>query len=64
MKKRQSKTIAKYFENIFCANATPIQNVLPTSMLAPYTSSEISKTVWTLKNYKSPEMDQNNIELK
>ena len=56
MKKKQSKIIAKYFENIFCANAAPINNVLPTSMLTPITSSEISKTVWT--HYKSPEMDQ------
>ena len=29
-KKKQSEIIAKYFENIFYTNATPMQNVLPT----------------------------------
>ena len=61
--KKQSEIIANYFENIFYTNATPMQNVLPTPMSTLFTSSEIRKAVWTLKNNKSPGMDQINIEL-
>ena len=61
--KKQSEIIAKYFENIFYTNGTPMQNVLPTPMSALFTSSEIRKLVWTLKNNKSPGMDQINKEL-
>ena len=32
MKKKQSEIIAKYFENIFYTNATPMQNELTTPM--------------------------------
>ena len=38
-----------------------MQNV-PTPMLSRFTSSEIRRAVWTLKN-KSPRMDQINVEL-
>ena len=48
--KKQSEIIARYFENIFYTNATPMQNVLPKPMSTLFTSSEIRKTVWTLKN--------------
>ena len=61
--KKQSEIIAKYFKNIFYRNATPTQNVLPTPMSTLFTSSEIRKAVWTLKNNESPGMDQNNVEL-
>ena len=37
--KKQSEIIAKYFENIFYTNPTPMQNVLPTPMLTPFTLS-------------------------
>ena len=40
-----------------------MQNVLPTPMSTLFTSSEIRKAVWTLKNYISPGMDQINVEL-
>ena len=63
MKKKQLEIIAKCFENISYTNATPMQNVLPTPMLTLFTSSEIRKAVWTLKNNKSPGMDQINEEL-
>ena len=65
MKKKQSETITKYFENIFYTNATPIQNVLPTPMPALFPSSEIRKAVSTLKNTvkKSPGMDQIKVKL-
>ena len=62
-KKKQSEIIAKYFENIFYTNATPMQNVLPIPMSTLFTSSEIRKAVWTLKNNKSPGMNQINVEL-
>ena len=52
-KKKQSEIIAKYFENIFSTNATPMQNVLLTPMSTPFTSSEISNAVWTLKSNKN-----------
>ena len=56
MKINQSEIIAKYFENIFYANPTPMQNVLPTPMSTLFTSSEIRKAVCTLKNkIKAPE---------
>ena len=35
-----------------------MQNVLPTLMSSLFTSSEIRKAVWTLKNNKSPGIDQ------
>ena len=63
MKINQSEIIAKYFENIFYANPTPMQNVLPTPMSTLFTSSEIRKAVRTLKNNKSSGMDQINVEL-
>ena len=62
-KKKQSEFIAKYFENIFCTNATPMQNVLTTLMSKLFTSSKIRKSIWTLKNNKIPGMDQINVEL-
>ena len=62
-KKKQSEIIAKYFEHIFYTNATPMQNVLPTPMSTPFTSSEIRTAVWTLKNNISPGMDQIDVEL-
>ena len=40
-----------------------MQNVLPTPMSTLFTSSKIRKAVWTLKNNKSPGMDQINVEL-
>ena len=40
-----------------------MQNVLPTPMSTLFTSSEIRKAVWTLKNNISPGMDQINVEL-
>ena len=61
--KKQSEIIARYFENIFYTNTTPMQKVLPTPMSTLFTSSEIRKAVWTLKNNKSPGMDQINVEL-
>ena len=61
--KKQSKMIAKYFENVFYINASPIQNVLPTPMSTQFASSEIRKAVWNLKNDKIPAMDQINVEL-
>ena len=61
--KEQSEIIAKYFKNFFYTNAKPMQNVLPTPMSTLFTSSEIRKAVWTLKNNKSPRMDQINVEL-
>ena len=61
--KMQSEIVAKYFKNIFYTNATPVQNVLPTPMSTLFTSSEIRKWVWTLKNNKSPGMDQIDVEL-
>ena len=63
MKKEQSEITAKYFENIFYTNATPMHNALPTLMLTLFTSSEIRKAVWALKNNKIPGMDQISIEL-
>ena len=62
--KKQSEIIAKYFKNIFYTNATPMQNVLPT----PINVNTIhiirnKKSIWTLKNNKSPGMDQINVEL-
>ena len=60
---KQSEIIAKYFENIFYTNATLMQNVLPTAMSTLFTSSETRKAVWTLKNNKSPGMDQINVEV-
>ena len=39
--KKQSEIIAKYLENIFYTNATPMQNVLPTPMSTLFTSSEM-----------------------
>ena len=56
MKIKQSEIIAKYFKNIFYANATPMQNVLPIPMSTLFTSSEIRKEV-------SSGMDQINVEL-
>ena len=38
-------------------------NALATPMSTLFTSSEIRQAVWTLKNNKSPRMDQINIEL-
>ena len=61
--KKQSEIIAKYFENIFYTNATPMLNVLPIPMSTLFTSSEIRKAVWTLKNNKSPGMNQIDVEL-
>ena len=61
--KKQSEIIAKYFENIFYTNATPMQNILPTPISTLFTSSEIRKAVWTLKNTRSPRMGQINVEL-
>ena len=63
MKINQSEIVAKYFESIFYVNSTPMQNVLPTPMSTLFTSSEIRKGVWTLKNNKSPRMDQIEVEL-
>ena len=40
-----------------------MQNVLPTPMSTLFTSSEIRKAIWTLKNNKIPGMDQINVEL-
>ena len=40
-----------------------MQNVLPTPMSTLFTSSEIRKAVWTLKNNKSPGMDQIIVDL-
>ena len=40
-----------------------MQNLLTTPMLTLLTSSEITTTVWTLKNNKIPGMDQINVEL-
>ena len=62
-KKKQSEIIAKYFKNIFYTNATPMQHVLPTPISTLFTSSEIRKAVWTLKNNKSPGMNYINVEL-
>ena len=50
--KKQSEIIAKYFKNIFYTNATPMQSILPTPISTLFTSSEIRKAVWTLKNIK------------
>ena len=61
--KKQSEIIAEYFQNIFYINATSMQNALATPMSALFTSSEIRKAVWTIKNNKSPGMDQINTEL-
>ena len=61
--KKQSEIIARYFEYIFYTNATPTQKVLPTPMSTLFTSSEIRKAAWTLKNNKSSGMDQINIEI-
>ena len=54
--KKQSEIIAKYFEEICCTDATPVQNVLATPMSTLFTSSEIRKAVRTLKNNKSKEL--------
>ena len=43
--KKQSEIIAKYFENIFYTNATPMHNVLPTPMSTLFASSDIRKAV-------------------
>ena len=51
-----------YFDKIFYANVTPMQNVLPISMLTPFTSSGIREAVWTTKINKCPGMDQINVE--
>ena len=64
MKKKQPEIIAKYLENIFFLQTqhqskTYYQHL----MLTPFTSSEIRKTVWTLKNNKSSRMDQISVEL-
>ena len=59
--KKQSEIIAKYFENIFYTNATPMLNVLPIPMSTLFTPSETRKAVWTLKNNKSPGMNQINV---
>ena len=40
-----------------------MQNVLPAPMSTLFTSSGIRKAVWTLKNNKTPRMDQINVEL-
>ena len=40
-----------------------MQNVLSTPMSTLFTSSEIRKTVWTLKNNKSQGINQINVEL-
>ena len=40
-----------------------MQNVLPTKMPTLFTSSEIRKEVWTLKNNKSLGTDQFNVDL-
>ena len=53
--KKQSEIIAKYFENIFYTNATPVQSVLAAPMSTLFTSSEIRKAVWTLKIIKALE---------
>ena len=53
--KKQSEIIAKYFENIFYTNATPVQSVLAAPMLTLFTPSEIRKAVWTLKIIKALE---------
>ena len=50
------------FKNIFYTNAAPMQNVL-LPILTPFTSSEIRKSVRTLKNNKNPRMDRINVEL-
>ena len=57
--RNQSKTL----RNIFYTNETPMQNVLPTPMSTLFTSSEIRKVVWNLKNSTSSKMDQINVEL-
>ena len=64
MKKKQPEIIAKYLENIFFLQTqhqskTYYQHL----MLTPFTSPEIRKTVWTLKNNKSSRMDQISVEL-
>ena len=40
-----------------------MQDVLQALMLTPFTSLEIRKAIWTLKNNKSLGMDQINVEL-
>ena len=49
--RNHSKIFRKHF---FMKTEFPMQNVLPTSMLTPFTSSQVRKAVWTLKNCKSP----------
>ena len=70
-KKKQSKIIAKYFENtskyfkilLFLYKRNTIGERITTPMSTLFISSEIRKAVWTLKNNKSPRMNQTNVEL-
>ena len=52
--KKQSEIIAKYFKKKLLYKCSANAELLPTSMLTYFTSSEIRETVSTLKDNKNP----------
>ena len=59
----QTKTIAKYFTDIFWEYAEPMPDLRPIEMSNPFTSDEIKKAMSKMKLNKSPGCDEIPVEL-
>ena len=55
----QTKIISDFFQKMFnCTDAEEINDIPPTEMRDPFTEQEIKKAIKSLKNNKSPGIDQ------
>ena len=60
---RQTKTIAKYFTDIFWEDAERMPDLRPIEMSNPFTSDKIQKAMSKMKLNKSPGCDEIPVEL-
>ena len=61
--KEQANIIAEHFKNIFFKNSETYPKITPVPMSQPFTKEEVKEAVRSMKNGKSPGIDEVNVEL-
>ena len=61
--KEQANIIAEHFKKIFFKNAETYPKITPVPMSQPFTKEEVNEAVRSMKNGKSPGIDEVNVEL-
>ena len=59
----QTKTIPKYFTDVFWKDVEPMPDLRPTEMSNPFTSDKIKKAMSKMKINKSPGCDEIPVEV-